>query len=205
VWLAGASLPRPGAGPEVVHAGAGELVVKVREKVFVNPAFCIGHRGIVVFAPASREAEKAASKFGERHGVLARAEGNGELVLSGLGRGLQALHLGGGRLFVNWGSLVLCGTGVAASFGLAGMIKEAFLAVELSGAGQLVLAVRGGPVVLPVVADLPTLVRPESVVAWTEGLGYAAETVPELKKLLGKTEALRYRFEGKGFLVLQSC
>ena len=188
-----------------MRAGPGELVVKVREKVFVNPAFCIGHRGIVVFAPASREAEKAASKFGERHGVLARAEGNGELVLSGLGRGLHALHLGGGRLFVNWGSLVLCGTGVAVSFDHGGLIKETFLAAELSGAGQLVLAVRGGPVVLPVVADLPTLVRPESVVAWTEGLGFEAETVPELKKLVGKAESLRYRFEGKGYLVLQSC
>ena len=204
-WLAGASLPRPGAGPDVVRAGPGELVVKVREKVFVNPAFCIGHRGIVVFAPASREAEKAASKFGERHGVLARAEGNGELVLSGLGRGLHALHLGGGRLFVNWSSLVLCGTGVAVAFEHVGLIKEAFLAVELSGSGQLVLAARGGPVVLPVVADLPTLVRPESVVAWTEGLGHQAETVPELKKLVGKAESLRYRFEGKGYLVLQSC
>lgn len=203
-WLAGASLPRPGAGPDVVRAGSGELVVKVREKVFINPAFCIGHRGIVVFAPASREAEKAASKFGERYGVLARAEGNGELVLSGLGRGLHALHLGG-RLFVNWSSLVLCGTGVTVSFDHLGLIKEAFLAAELSGSGQLVLAVRGGPVVLPVVADLPTLVRPESVVAWTEGLSHEAETVPELKKLVGKAEALRYRFEGKGYLVLQSC
>jgi len=204
-WLSAASLPRPGAGPEVVRAGSGELVVKVREKVFINPAFCIGHRGIVVFAPASREAEKAAAKFGERYGVLARAEGNGELVISGLGRSLHPLHLGGGRLHVNWGSLVLCGTGVAVSFKHIGLIKEAFLAAELSGSGQLVLAVRGGPVVLPVVADLPTLVRPESVVAWTEGLNFEVETVPELKKLVGKSESLRYRFEGKGYLVLQSC
>jgi len=204
-WLTSASLPRPGAGPDVVRPGPGELVVKVREKVFINPAFCIAHRGIVVFAPASREAERAASKFGERHGVLARAEGNGELVLSGLGRGLHALHLSGGRLFVNYSSLVLCGIGVAVSFEHIGLIKEAFLAAELAGAGQLVLAVRGGPVVLPVVADLPTLVRPESVVAWTEGLGYEAEVVPELKKLVGKAESLRYRFEGRGYLVLQSC
>lgn len=203
-WLSSASLPRPGQGPDVVRPGLGELVVKVREKVFVNPAFCIGHRGIVVFASASREAEKAASKFGERCGVLARAEGNGELVLSGLGRGLHALHLGGGRFFVNWGSLVLCGIGVAVSFEHNGLIKEAFLAAELAGAGQLVLAVRGGPVVLPVEADLPTFVRPESVVAWTEGLGYEPEYVPELKKLMGKAAALRYRFEGKGYLVLQS-
>jgi len=204
-WLNGASLPQPGAGPDVVRAGPGELLVKVREKVFINPAFCIGHRGIVVFAPASREAEKAVSKYGVRHGVLARAEGNGELLLSGLGRGLNPLHLGGGRFFVNWGALVLCGTRVAVSFDHLGLIKEAFLATELSGSGQLVLAVRGAPVVLPVVADLPTLVRPESVVAWTEGLSYEAETVPELKKLVGKAESLRYRFEGKGYLVLQSC
>jgi uncharacterized protein (AIM24 family) len=137
--------------------------------------------------------------------VLARAEGNGELLLSGLGRGLHALQLGGGRLFVNWGSLVLCGTGTTVAFDYAGLVKEKFLAAELAGAGQLVLAVRGGPVVLPVVADLPTLVRPEAVVAWTEGLGFEPETVPELKKLVGKEEALRYRFEGKGYLVLQSC
>ncbi len=204
-WLAGASLPRPGAGADIVRPGPGELVVKVREKVFINPAFCIGHQGVVVFAPASREAEKAASKFGARHGVLARAEGNGELVLSGLGRGLHALQLGGGRLFVNWGSLVLCGTAIAVSFDYHGLAKEAFLAAEISGSGQLVLAARGGPIVLPVVADQPVLARPESVVAWTEGLGYEAEVVPELKKLVGKAESLRYRFEGQGYLVLQSC
>ena len=204
-WLAGASLLRSGEGPDAARPAPGELIVKVREKVYVNPSFCIGHRGIVVFAPASREAEKAASKFGERHGVLARAEGNGELVLSGLGRGLHALHLGGGQLFVNWNSLVLCGTAVAVSFDFSGLIKDAFLAAELTGTGHLVLAVRGGPVVLPVESDLPTLVRPESVVAWTEGLGYEAEYVPELKKLVGKAESLRYRFEGKGYLVLQSC
>ena len=29
--------------------------------------------------------------------------------------------------------------------------------------------------------------------------------VTELKKIVGKAESLRYRFEGKGFLVLQSC
>jgi uncharacterized protein (AIM24 family) len=171
----------------------------------VNPVYCIGHRGVVVFAPASRDAEKAASKFGERHGVLARAEGNGELVLSGLGRGLHAVHLGGGRLFVNWGALVLCGTGIGISFEHTGLVKEAFLAVELTGAGPVVLAARGAPVVLPVLADLPTLVRPESVVAWTEEIGYEAEVVPELKRLVGKAEALRYRFEGRGHLVVQSC
>lgn len=204
-WISRLALPLPGDGPDIVRAGTGELMVKVREKLFVNPAYCIGHRGVVVFAPASREAEKAASKFGDRHGVLARAEGNGELVLSGLGRGLHALHLGGRRLFVNWGALVMCGTGVEVSFEHTGMIKESFLAVELGGAGPVVLAARGAPVVLPVLPDLPTLVRPESVVAWTEDLGYDAETVPELKRLLGKNEALRYRFEGRGHLVIQSC
>jgi uncharacterized protein (AIM24 family) len=203
-WLVRSSLPQPGEGPDLVRAGPGELVVKVREKVFFNPAFCIGHRGVVVLTPASRDAEKAASKFGSRHGLLARAEGNGELVLSGLGRGLHALHLGGGRLFVNWGSLVLCGTGVAAAFEHDGLIKEAFLAVELAGSGTVVLAVRGAPVVLPVQADQPTYVRPESVVAWTEALRCEAEVVPELRNLLGKAEAVRHRYEGQGYLVLQS-
>jgi uncharacterized protein (AIM24 family) len=42
------------------------------------------------------------------------------------------------------------------------------------------------------------------VVAWTEAVGYVAEVVPEIKSLVGKAEALRYRFEGRGHLVLQS-
>jgi uncharacterized protein (AIM24 family) len=204
-WLDRLSLPAPGDGAGLLRAGPGELLAAVREKVFVNPAYCIGHRGVVVFAPAFREAEKAASKFGERHGILARAEGNGELVLSGLGRGLQSLRLGGGRLFVNWGSLVLCGTDVSVAFDLAGLMKDLFLPAELSGRGHLVLAVRGAPVVLPVGPEAPTLARPESVVAWTEGLSFEQETVPELRKLLGKQEAVRLRFEGRGHLVLQSC
>lgn len=204
-WLEHSSLPKPGEGPELMRAGQGELVTQVREKVFVNPAFCAGHRGVVVFAPAFRDAEKAAAKFGDKRGALARAEGNGELVLSGCGRGLHALHLGGGRLFVNWASLVLCGTEIAFAVEYSGLLKNLFLAVGLSGAGSVVLAVRGAPIVLPVVPDLPTLVRPDAVVAWTEDLAYEAEVVPELKRLVGKEEALRYRFEGRGHLVLQSC
>ncbi|HEY5998788.1 MAG TPA: AIM24 family protein [bacterium] len=202
-WLSGLSLPQPGEGPELVRAGAGALLAQVREKVFVNTFFCAGHRGVVVFAPAFREAGKAASKFGERHGVLARAEGNGELVLAGGGRGLHALHLAGGRLFVNHAALVACGTEITVSFEFAGFLKGRFLAVELSGAGSVVLAVRGTPVVLPMLPDQPTLVRPDAVVAWTEQLAYDTEVVPELKRLTGKDEALRYRFEGRGHLVLQ--
>ncbi len=204
-WLKRLSLPQPGEGPELARAGLGEMVTQVREKIFVNPLFCSGHRGVVVFAPAFREAEKAASKFGDRGGVLARAEGNGELVLSGRGRGLHAVHLGGGRLFVNHACLIACGTQITISYEYAGLLKERFLAVELSGAGSVVLAARGAPVVLPVHDDLPTYVRPESVVAWTEELAFEAEVVPELKRLVGKDEALRYRFEGPGHLVLQAC
>jgi uncharacterized protein (AIM24 family) len=204
-WLARASLPQAGAGPVLCRAGLGDLVSRVREKVCVNPAFCVGHRGAVVFTAASRDAEKAASKFGGRLGAFACAEGDGELVLSGLGGGLHAFRLERGeRLFVNWGSLALCGGGIAVSFDHAGLIKETFLAAELGGSGPFVLAVRGAPIVLPVAADAPSLARPGSVVAWTESVGYEAEIVPELKSLLGKSEALRYRFEGRGHLVLQS-
>ena len=204
-WLARASLPRAGAVPVFSRAGLGDLVVRVGEKVLVNPAFCVGHRGGVGFTAVSRDAEKSASKFGGRLGAFACAEGDGELVLSGLGGGLHALRLGRGeRLFVNWGSLALCGSGIAVAFDHAGMIKETFLAAELSGSGLFVLAVRGAPVVLPVAADAPSLARPGAVVAWTESVGYESEIVPGLKGLVGKAEALRYRFEGRGHLVLQS-
>jgi uncharacterized protein (AIM24 family) len=202
-WLEGICLARPGEGPELARAGAGELVLQIREKVTLNPVFCAGHRGVVMFAPSFREAGKAAAKFGDKRGVLARAEGNGELVLSGCGRGLHAIHLGGGRLFVNYAALVLCGTEIEVAFDYGAVVKGAFLAAELTGTGPVILAVRGAPVVLPVPSDLPTVVRPEAVVAWTENLRWAVEVVPELKKLVGKEEATRYRFEGRGYLVLQ--
>lgn len=203
-WIERMSLARLGEGPELVQAGAGEVVTRVNGKVFVNPAYCVGERGAVVFGPAMREAQKAASKYGMRHGVLARAEGNGQLLLCAPGRELHALHLGGGRLFVNWGSLVLCGTEIGVSFECGGVLKEAFLATELSGAGSLLLAIRGAPLVVPVSVDLPALVRPQSVVAWTEELVYGQEIVPDLKKLTDKQLALRLRFEGRGHLILQS-
>lgn len=204
-WLRGASLAGGGRSPDLVRAGAGELLWHVREKVCVNPAFCAGHRGVVLFAPASREAEKAAAKFGEPGGVLARAEGNGELILAGRGRSLLALRLAGERLHVNYAALVLCGAGVQPSFAFAGLLERTFLAVELSGHGAVILATRGAPVVLPVAAELPTLARPGAVVAWTERLAHEPESVRDLRKLVGKEEALRYRFAGQGHLVLQSC
>jgi len=202
-WLGRLCLPRPDEGPELVRAGAGVLVARVRDKIYVNTAFCAGHRGVVVFAAVSREAGKAADKYGERHGVLARAEGNGELVLAGAGRGLHAVHLSGGRLFANHAALVACGTEISVSYEYAGFLKGTFLAAELTGSGTVILAARGAPAVLPLLPDQPTFVRPGSVVAWTQELAWESETVPELKRLAGKEEALRYRFEGRGHLVLQ--
>lgn len=203
-WLERQCLPQPGEGPELVRAGHGALVAQVLEKIFVNTAFCAGHRGVVVFAPAFREAGKAASKYGERHGMLARAEGNGELILAGNGCGLHALRFVGGRLFASHAALVACGTEFSVSFEYAGFLKGRFLAAELSGAGSVILAVRGAPVVLPLFPDQPAFVRPETVVAWTEEISYEPEVVPELKRLAGKEEALRYRFEGRGHLLLQA-
>jgi uncharacterized protein (AIM24 family) len=204
-WFERQCLPRLGEGPELVRAGHGVLVAQVREKIFANTAFCAGHRGVMLFAPAFREAGKAAAKYGERHGVLARAEGNGELVLTGGGCTLHAVHLGGGRLFVSHAALVACGTEIAVSFEYAGFLKGRFLAAELSGAGSVILGVRGAPVVLPLLPDQPAFVRPEAIVAWTEEISYEPEVVPELKRLAGKEEAVRYRFEGRGHLVLQAC
>jgi uncharacterized protein (AIM24 family) len=188
-----------------VDVGGRLLVAQLQAKLFVNTAFCAGHRGAVAFAPASREAEKAAGKFGDRHGVLARAEGGGELMLAGGGVGLHILRLSGGRLFTNHAALVGCGTGISVSYEYAGFQKGRFLATELSGTGAVILGVRGTPAVLPLLPELPAFARPEAVVAWTEEISYEPEVVSELKRLAGKEEALRYRFEGSGHLVLQAC
>jgi uncharacterized protein (AIM24 family) len=99
---------------------------------------------------------------------------------------------------------VLLESGIAVSFDHTGVVKENFLTAEIAGSGLFVLAVRGAPVVLPVDADAPVLARPGSVVAWTESVGYESDVVPDFKSLFGKAEALRYRFEGRGHLVLQS-
>lgn len=203
-WLERQCLLGPGEGPDIVSVGGRLLVAQLCEKVFVNTAFCACHRGAVVFAPAFREAEKAASKYGERHGVLSRAEGSGELALAGGGCNLHAVRLARGRLFVHHASLVACGTDIAVSYEYAGFQKGRFLAAELSGSGSVILAVRGTPAVLSLLPELPAFVRPEAAVAWTEEVSWEPELVPELKRLAGKEEALRYRFEGRGHLVLQA-
>ncbi len=197
-WVAAA------AAEQAPAAAPAQAVVRVRGKVYVNPAYLSAHAGVLVFGPTTREAGKAAGRFGDPRVALVRAEGNGELVLAAGGRSLLPLRLGGGRLCVNAPALASCDDGVELRFEPSGMRKGLFQAVELSGSGAILLAFQGGPLVVPVPGDQPALVRPHAAVAWTGDLIWEPETVADLRKHAGKDEALRYRFEGRGHLILQA-
>ena len=89
-WMESAALPQPGTGREVIRTGPGGMVWHIDEKVYLNRRFLSSHRGVIVFSSASRQADKAARRFGSSGGTLVRAEGSGEIILSGCG---ASLHL----------------------------------------------------------------------------------------------------------------
>lgn len=203
-WAEGISLPPPPAG-EIVRTGAGMLVWHIDEKVFLSRHYLHSHRGVVLFSSASREADRAARKFGSRAGPLVRAEGTGEIVLSGRGSSLNLFRMEEeSRIFVNYPSLVCCGLGTTLSFSFENLRKGSFLVTELQGSDLVVLAARGCLTVLSLPGELPTFVRSEGVVAWTGNLSFVHEEVSlPGSKFFGGGGVPHLRFEGRGHLLLQ--
>lgn len=204
-WTEEVALPPPPAGGEIVRAGPGMLVWRIDEKVFLSSHFLHSHRGIVLFSSASREAGRAARKFGSREGPLVRAEGTGEVILSGRGSSLSLFRMEEeSRFFVNYPSLVCCGSGTTLSFSFGSLRKGSFLVTELQGSDLVVLAARGRLAVLSLPGELPTFVRSEGVVAWTGDLSFKHEEIslPGSSFFGGGREA-HLRFEGRGRLLLQ--
>lgn len=204
-WIEDVSLPPPPPGGEVVRAGPGMLVWRIDEKVFLSRHFLHSHRGIVLFSSASREAGKAARKFGSREGPLVRAEGTGEVVLSGRGSSLSLFRMEEeSRIFVNYPSLVCCGSGTTLSFSFGSLRKGSFLVTELQGSDLVVLAARGRLAVLSLPGELPTFVRSEGVVAWTGDLSFTQEEISlPGSSFFGGGRVAHLRFEGRGHLLLQ--
>jgi len=207
-WLEEVSLSRPGEGPELVRAGGGELVAQISEKVYVTP--------FLLRAPRRGDVRPAVPRGGEGGvgirrpaGVLARAEGNGELVLTGRGRSPAALQPRAGRVWVK-----LCrARALRQSIGIAVRVQrlpEGALSspASLSGAGPMLpRRARATPVVLPVPSDLPTLGAPRSRVALGRSTwGTRWRTVPELKdSSSGRTKSAALPLEGRRLPVLQGA
>jgi uncharacterized protein (AIM24 family) len=204
-WMSESSLPFAASGREIFRAGPGAMVLRLDEKIYLNRRFITSHRGMIVFSSASRQANRAARRFGPRGGVVLRVEGSGEVALSGRGASLHLFRVEEEEEFwVNYPCLVGCGSETALSFSFQNLRKGLFLAAGLQGADLVVLALRGSPVILELPGDLPTYVRPEAVAAWTGNLTHEREDIPlPGAGLLGRKRESHLRFEGKGHLLLQ--
>ncbi len=203
-WLAESALPAPVRGGEVFRRGGGEVFVHIDEKVFLSLRCLFSYRGVIVFSPSSREARKAASRVGMKDGEIVRAEGTGEIGLSGGGRMMRLFHLGEGEVMVNLPSLVMFDAGVSIAYDFDRVIPRSFLSARLHGEGRLLIAVNGSPAVLKVEDNLPVCARAGSVVAWSPGLTWEREGGPVEGGLLAGRRGDDYlRFEGRGYLVIQ--
>jgi uncharacterized protein (AIM24 family) len=203
-WMSESSLPFAASGREIIRVGPGAMVLRLDEKIYLNRRFITSHRGMIVFSSASRQANRAARKFGPRGGIVLRAEGSGEVALSGRGASLRLFRVEEEELWVNYPCLAACGSETALSFSFQGLRKGLFLGAGLQGADLVVLALRGSPVILELPGDLPAYVLPEAVAAWTGNLTYEREDIPlPGTGLLGRRRESHLRFEGKGHLLLQ--
>lgn len=204
-WMDAAALPQPGTGREVIRTGPGGVAWHIDEKIYLNRRFLSSHRGVVVFSSASRQADKAARRFGSSGGSLLRAEGSGEIILSGCGASLNLFRVEEGMpISVNFPSLVACGSEATLSFRQESFQKGSFLVSELTGADLVILAVRGTPTVVEVPQDLPTFVRVEAAVAWTGELDFFREenSLPGGGLFQGNKSGF-LKFEGRGHILLQ--
>jgi len=204
-WIAEAALPLHGRGGEIIHSGPGSAVCSIDEKVFLKRRRLFAYRGVIVFSSASREARKAAERFGDRESELIRVEGTGEIALNAGGGKLHFFHLGEGNTFsVNFASLVSHGPEIELSYDLRTVFPRVFLEARLSGPGGFVMAAAGDPVVLEIPEDMPAFVRAGSVLGWTGDLTYSREDGPTSSGFFPRRKRGEYLlFEGRGYLVLQ--
>jgi len=204
-WIAAEALPLHGRGGEIVHSGPGSAVCSIDEKIFLKRRHLFAYRGVIVFSSASREARKAAEKFGDRESELVRVEGTGEIGLSACGGKLHFFQLGDGNTFsVNFASLVSHGPEIELSYDLRTVFPRVFLGARLSGPGGFVMAAAGDPVVLEIPEDMPAFVRAGSVLGWTGDLTYSREDGPTSSGFFPRRKRGEYLlFEGRGYLVLQ--
>jgi tetratricopeptide (TPR) repeat protein len=204
-WATSAALPLHGRGGEVFRPGPGIAVCSINEKTYLKRSHLLAYRGVIVFSSASREAKRAAAKFGDRAGELIRTEGTGEIGLSGAGADLHFFHLSGeSPVHVNFRSLVSHGPEIDVAYNYGSMVRGAFLAAGLSGSGRIVLAARGTPAVLEVPGNMPAFVRAGAVLGWIGELTFATEEGPLPGRLRRRWRRGEYLlFEGRGHLLLQ--
>jgi tetratricopeptide (TPR) repeat protein len=204
-WTTSSALPLHGRGGEVFRPGPGIAVCSIDEKTYLKRSHLLAYRGVIVFSSSSREAKRAAAKFGDRASELIRAEGTGEIGLSGAGADLHFFHFSGeSPMHVNFRSLVSHGPEIDVAYNYGSMVRGAFLASGLSGSGRIVLAARGTPAVLEVPRDMPVFVRARAVLGWIGELTFKTEEGPLPGRLLRRWKSGEYLlFEGRGHLLLQ--
>jgi len=114
-WLEGVSLSRPARGPSWSARGwrarRADQREGVREPRFLLPGTAAGD--VRPGVPRGGEGGGRSSATGGASWPARRKTASS--CSPGRGRSLQALHLGGGRVWVNYAALVLCGTEIGIS------------------------------------------------------------------------------------------
>lgn len=151
----------------------GTLVIAVRDELYTRIDGLYAVRGALEFTPAMKQfhSRTTDSPFGEGSRRMHRASGKGALHVSVGGRCFLALDLGGEAGYFREETVFAFESTVAFENGrVAAHAAPDLNLIHLRGSGCFLLATRGAPQILEVVARQPLRVPLEALVGWLGGL-----------------------------------
>lgn len=189
------------------------LDVNLNGRIWMKPGCMTAYYGLIKF---TREgiAEFGISKMLKRAitgegTILTKATGQGNLLLSDLGKKISIVELQDQSLIVNGSNLLAFDDTVAWDITylnqLAAIWAGGFFQVKLAGPGFAAITTYFDPIILRVNALEPLMTDVKSTVAWSAGLTPQIKTDVSMRTLIGLAsgETVHMRFEGDGFVIVQ--
>lgn len=140
---------------------------------------------------------------------LTKAEGQGKIYLSDMGKKITILQLQGESIFVNGNDLLAFEPSVKWDITfmkkISAIVAGGLFNVKLEGQGLIAITTHFDPLTLRVLPGQPVYTDPHATVGWSGSLTPEFKTDVSLKTFLGRGsgESFQMRFEGDGFVVVQ--
>ena len=190
------------------------LEVNLRERVWTKMGSMVSYTGNIKFE-RERMLEHGAAKMlkkamtGEGTALM-KAEGTGRLYLADSGKKITIFDLDNETITVNGNDLLAFEPSIKWDIKMmkkiAGMMSAGLFNVKLSGKGLVAITSHYEPLTLLVKPGEPVMTDPQATVAWSGNLTPEIKTDMSVRTFLGRGsgESIQMRFEGEGFVIVQS-
>lgn len=207
-----ATSEQPRAGEAFLAENARTLRIELDGSVWIKPGAAIGYRGEVAFERLATLAATSAAQAAMREAApLVRASGRGRLYCASHGAHVHVVRLQEQTLVVASRDLLAFESSLRFDSRLLehglGVAAGGLVVTTLGGSGSLAIATHGCPLTLAVVPSMPVTTDPRATVAWSPSLAPALKLDLGWRSAIGHGghEPVRMHFEGRGFVLIQSC